>query len=40
MAHSKFQKGTTFQTEVIAEKKKIGQKFFLGVSQLFVFLIV
>jgi hypothetical protein len=40
MAHSKFQKDTTPQTEVIAERKKNGKKFFLGLSQLFVFLIV
>jgi hypothetical protein len=42
IAHTKFQKYTTSPTGVIAKKKKKknGKKFFLGLSALFIFLIV
>ncbi len=39
MAHSKLKKGTAPQSEVIAETKKNGQKFFC-LSALFIFLMV
>jgi hypothetical protein len=40
IAHTQFQKYTTSPTGVIAKRKKNGKKFFLGLSALFIFLIV
>jgi hypothetical protein len=40
IAHKKFQKYTTSPPGVIAKTKKNGKKFFLGLSTLFIFLIV
>jgi hypothetical protein len=41
IAHTKFQKYTTFPTGVKAKReKKTTKSFFLGLSALFIFLIV
>ncbi len=40
IAQTKFQKYTTSPTGVIVKRKKNGKKFFLGLSALFIFLIV
>jgi hypothetical protein len=40
IAHTKFQKYTISPTGVKAKRKKNGKKFILGLSALFIFLIV
>jgi hypothetical protein len=40
ISHTKFQKYATSPTGVLAKRKKNGKKFFLGLSALFIFLIV